>query len=48
MKIEVVAYEVIEKKVSKGTNATGRVYVPKSWVGKTVKIFLMDNDDEVE
>ena len=43
MKVEVMAYQAIEKTVSAGTNTSGRVYVPKEWIGKTVKIFLMDD-----
>ena len=42
MKVEVQAYQVIEKKVKPSGNS-GRVYVPKEWVGKRVKIFLLDN-----
>jgi len=50
MKVEVQAYQVIEKTVSKGAETSGRVYVPKEWIGKTVKIFLMDEpmrDDQI-
>lgn len=43
MKVEIIAYQAIEKKVAKGTKTSGRVYVPKEWIGKTVKIFLMDD-----
>jgi len=48
MKVEVQAYQVVEKKVSDGNKTSGRIYVPKDWVGKTVKILLMDplNSDE--
>ena len=35
------AYQVVEKVVSKGGNS-GRVYVPREWVGKRVKIVLID------
>jgi putative transposon-encoded protein len=45
MEVRVQAYQVIEKKVSEGTKTSGRIYVPKEWVGKTVKIFLMDNPE---
>ncbi|AIY89891.1 hypothetical protein GACE_0842 [Geoglobus acetivorans] len=34
-------YEVIEKVVKDGGNS-GRVYVPKAWVGKKVKIILLE------
>ena len=48
MKVEVQAYQVIEKVVSEGTKTSGRVYVPKEWIGKTVKIFLMDEPKQDE
>jgi putative transposon-encoded protein len=35
------AYQVVEKVVSAGGNS-GRVYVPKEWIGKRVKIVLVD------
>lgn len=41
MKVEVQAYQVIEKTVKPSGNS-GRVYVPKEWVGKKVKIFLLE------
>ncbi len=41
MKIEVQAYQVIEKTVRASGNS-GRVYVPKEWVGKKVKLFLLE------
>ena len=41
MKIEIGAYQVTEKLVKPGGNS-GRVYVPKDWIGKRVKIFLME------
>jgi len=43
MEVKVQAYQVIEKTVSEGTKTSGRLYVPKDWIGKTVKIFLMDD-----
>lgn len=45
MEIKIKAYQAIEKVVSPGTNTSGRVYVPKEWIGKTVKIFLMEEPD---
>ena len=39
MKIE--GYEVIEKRATKGGNSA-RVYVPKQWEGKTVKVILLE------
>ncbi len=41
MKITLDAYQVIEKVVKPGGNS-GRVYVPKEWVDKRVKIILME------
>jgi len=41
MKVEVQAYQVIEKTV-KASGNSGRVYVPKEWVGRKVKVFLLD------
>jgi len=41
MKIEIEAYQVIEKIVKSGGNS-GRVYVPVDWIGKRVKILLME------
>ena len=46
MEVRVQAYQVIEKVVSAGTNTSGRVYVPKEWIGKKVKIFLMEEPNE--
>jgi len=41
MEIKVRAYQVVEKKVKLSGNS-GRVYVPKEWVGKKVKVFLLE------
>ena len=43
------AYQVVEKVVSAGGNS-GRVYVPRDWIGKRVKIVLLQptNHDIVE
>ncbi|MCK8519845.1 DUF2080 family transposase-associated protein [Methanoculleus sp. 7T] len=38
-------YEVIEKIVAKSGNS-GRVYVPPSWIGKMVKVVLLDPLDK--
>lgn len=35
------AYQVVEKVVSAGGNS-GRVYVPRDWIGKRVKIVLIE------
>lgn len=34
-------YEVLEKEVSKSGHS-GRVYVPYAWIGKRVKVVLLD------
>jgi len=46
MKVEIIAYQAIEKIVREGTKTSGRVYVPKEWVGKTVKIFLIEDPEK--
>ena len=39
--MQMEGYEVVEKKAEKGGNS-GRVYVPKSWVGKKVRVVLIE------
>jgi len=39
-KIEIFGFEMFEKIVNKSGNS-GRVYVPIEWVGKRVKIILV-------
>lgn len=39
-KIQLTGYEMLEKKVNKSGNS-GRVYVPVEWIGKKVKIILI-------
>jgi putative transposon-encoded protein len=41
MRIEVSGYEVIEKKVE-DAKTSGRVYLPKRWVGRHVKVVLLE------
>ena len=41
MEVRMNAYGVVEKKV-KASGNSGRVYVPKEWIGKTVKVLLVD------
>ena len=41
MKITIEAYLVLEKTVTVSGNS-GRVYVPKDWNGKRVKIMLLE------
>ncbi len=40
-KIQLTGYEMFEKQVNKSGNS-GRVYVPIEWVGKKVKIILLE------
>lgn len=40
-KIELTGYEMLEKQVNKSGNS-GRVYVPIEWIGKKVKIILLE------
>jgi len=41
VKIELLGFEMLEKQVNKSGNS-GRVYVPAEWVGKKVKIILLE------
>lgn len=43
--ISIEGYEILEKEV-KETGNSGRVYVPKAWIGKKVKIILIEPLDE--
>ena len=45
IKVEVEGYQVLEKKVRYG-GTSGRIYLPKEWVGKRVKIILLEPTDE--
>lgn len=40
-KIELTGFEMLEKSVNKSGNS-GRVYVPIEWIGKKVKIILLE------
>jgi len=40
-KIELTGFEMLEKRVNKSGNS-GRVYVPVEWIGKRVKIILVE------
>ena len=44
LKITLTAFEVIEKTV-KAQGSTGRVYLPVDWIGKRVKVILMEPID---
>lgn len=41
VRIQLNGFEVLEKRVAKGGNS-GRVYVPPDWIGKVVKIILLE------
>ncbi len=47
MEIKIQGYQIIEKTVKSSGNS-GRVYVPKGWVGKKVKVVLLESatDDD--
>lgn len=40
-KIQLMGFEMLEKQVNKSGNS-GRVYTPIEWVGKKVKIILVE------
>ena len=40
-KIQLTGFEMLEKKVNRSGNS-GRVYVPIKWIGKKVKIILLE------
>lgn len=44
MEIKITGYQIIEKVVKLSGNS-GRVYVPADWVGKKVKIVLLEPVD---
>lgn len=41
VKCELTGYEMLEKVVNKSGNS-GRVYVPVDWIGKKVKVVLIE------
>lgn len=41
VRCELIGYEMLEKVVNKSGNS-GRVYVPIDWIGKKVKIVLLE------
>jgi len=41
VKIRLTGFEMLEKQVNKSGNS-GRVYVPIEWIGKKVKIILLE------
>ena len=40
-KIQLTGFEMLEKQVTKSGNS-GRVYVPIEWIGKKVKMILVE------
>jgi putative transposon-encoded protein len=40
-KIQLFGFEMLEKQVNKSGNS-GRVYVPVEWIGKKVKVILLE------
>jgi len=40
-KMQLTGFEMLEKRVNKSGNS-GRVYVPVEWIGKRVKIILLE------
>ncbi len=41
VEVKLTGFEMLEKVVAKGGNS-GRVYVPPDWIGKMVKIILVE------
>ena len=41
----VTGYEMLRKRVGKGPDS-GRIYLPKKWIGKHVTVVLADYPDE--
>ena len=39
--IQLKGFEMLEKQVNKSGNS-GRVYVPNEWIGKKVKVILLE------
>ncbi len=45
IEVKVRGYQIIEKTVKESGNS-GRVYIPIEWVGKKVKIILIEKPEE--
>jgi putative transposon-encoded protein len=41
IEMKVTGYEVVEKRADSGGNS-GRIYVPKSWIGKLVRAIRIE------
>lgn len=44
--ISITGYDITEKQVKKSGNS-GRVYLPPSWIGKRVKVVLLEPVDDL-
>lgn len=40
-KMQLIGFEMLEKQVNRSGNS-GRVYVPVEWIGKRVKVILLE------
>jgi len=40
-KVQLTGFEMLEKQVNKSGNS-GRIYVPAEWIGKRVKVVLLE------
>jgi len=40
-KVQLTGFEMLEKQVNKSGNS-GRIYVPVEWIGKRVKVVLLE------
>jgi putative transposon-encoded protein len=47
MEIKITAFQIVEKTVKQSGNS-GRVYVPIEWVGKKVKVVLIEPIDSTD
>ena len=45
MEIQTKAYQVIDRSV-KAMGNSGGIYLPKDWIGKKVKVLLIDNEEK--
>lgn len=45
MEVKTRAFVALEKEVKKSGNS-GRIYLPKDWIGKNVKVLLIETTDK--
>lgn len=45
MQVKMEGYEVVQKKATPGGHS-GRIYVPKNWIGKKVRAVLIEDIEE--